>query len=869
MEEENNENIDENPDPETPSEPEKQEDNKPETDDSAPSDEEPKEAFKVVPRLVEEEMKQSYLDYAMSVIVGRALPDVRDGLKPVHRRILYAMNDLGFAHNKPFKKCARIVGEVLGKYHPHGDTAVYDSLVRMAQDFSLRYMLIDGQGNFGSIDGDSAAAMRYTEARLKKIAEETLEDIQKETVDFVDNFDGSLKEPTVLPCKIPNLLINGSSGIAVGMATNVPPHNIKEICAGVIKTVENPNIEVEELFEIVQGPDFPTGGIIQGTAGIKHAYKTGKGRLIVRSRTEIEEKAGKRKLIVTEIPYMVNKSLLLEEIARRVREKTINGISDLRDESDKDGMRIVIELKKDANDEIITNQLFKHTRMQTTFGIHMLALVGNRPESLTLKQMLQAFIFHRKDVIVRRTKFDLRKAQERAHILEGLIIALNDIDRAIALIKKSKSALEARNGLMQTYRLSDKQAQAILDMKLQRLTSMEQDKIKEEHTKLIETIVDLKDILEKDNRVNEIVKNETTEVMEKYGDERRTQIVESNEGEYIEIEDLIKPEDMVVTITHRGYVKRLPVDTYKAQRRGGKGIIATGTKEEDFVEHLFIANTHDYVMFFSNTGKVHWLKVYQIPEGSRQAQGKAIVNLLDTDPKNVINSFVRVKKFEKGKYLLMATKGGIVKKTDLMAYSRPRAGGIRAITLNDNDEVVNVVLTDGNKQIMLATKKGMAVKFHEKNARSIGRTSRGVRGIKLKKDDQVIGMVLANDNKTLLSITENGFGKRSRISDYRLINRGGSGVINIQCSDRNGGVVNIKSVTDDDQVMFISKNGIIIRTACSGMSVIGRNTQGFRLMKLKPDDEVVATAKIVGEEQGEEIKESIEEEEETPENVPN
>lgn len=841
MEEENKEN----PTPDEPSsEPDKGEEN----------------THKVVPRLIEEEMKQSYLDYAMSVIIGRALPDARDGLKPVHRRILYAMNDMGIVHNKPFKKSARIVGEVLGKYHPHGDTAVYDSLVRMAQDFSLRYTLVDGQGNFGSIDGDSAAAMRYTEARLKKLAEEMLQDIQKETVDFVDNFDGSLKEPTVMPSKIPNLLINGSSGIAVGMATNVPPHNINEVCTGVIKTIENPEIGVDELFEIIKGPDFPTSGIIQGHAGILHAYKTGRGRVTVRARTEVEEKAGKKKIIVTEIPYMVNKSLLLEEIAGHVREKKIKGIADLRDESDKDGMRIVIELRKDANDEIVTNQLFKHTRMQTTFGIHMLALLENKPEVLSLKQMLDAFISHRKEVVTRRTAYDLKKAKERAHILEGLIIALDDIDTAIAIIKKSKAAAEAKAGLISKYSLSDIQAQAILDMKLQRLTGLEQDKIREEHKGLLELIADLKDILEKEERIYGIITQEMKNTIKDYGDERKTEIIDGDDGKYIEIEDLIKPEDVVVTVTHRGYVKRLPVTTYKEQRRGGKGIIATGTKEEDFVEHLFIANTHDTVMFFTNTGQVHWLKVYQIPEASRQAQGKAIVNLLDLKGGTKVNSFVRVKEFEKGKNLLIATKKGVVKKTDLMAYSRPRAGGIRAINLDEGDEVVNVVLTDGTKQIMLATKKGMAVKFHEKDARPIGRTSRGVRGVTLRGDDELIGMVIANDKKTLLSITENGYGKRSRISDYRLINRGGVGVINIQCSERNGNVVSVKSVTDEDQVMFISIHGIIIRTACKGISVIGRNTQGFRLMKLKSGDKTVAAAKIVGEEEhGEEIKETVEE----------
>src|SRR3989338_4530245 len=796
----------------------------------------------IIVRPIYQEMKGSYIDYAMSVIVGRALPDVRDGLKPVHRRILYAMNDLGIVHNKPFKKSARIVGECLGMYHPHGDTAVYDSLVRMAQDFSLRYRLIDGQGNFGSVDGDNAASIRYTEARTKKIAEEMLEDLEKETVLFVDNFDGSLKEPSVLPSKVPNLLINGSSGIAVGMATNIPPHNITETCTAIIRILENPEISIQELLLIMNGPDFPTGGIICGRNGIAEYFSTGRGKVLVRGKTHIEKKHEKESIIITEIPYMTNKALMIESLAEHIKNKVIEGISDIRDESDRDGMRAVIELKRDAISDVVLNNLYKHTNLQTTFGIILLALVNNEPKILPMKEVITEFIKHRKHVVVKRTEFDLRKAEERAHILEGLIIALNNIDKAVALIKASKSVELARQGLMNSFTLSEIQANAILEMKLQRLTSLEQDKIREEHKGLLTLIADLKDILAKNVRVIDIIIAELRKLIEEYGDTRKTEISETDEQ--LEIEDLIPQESVAITITHAGYIKRLPVATYKSQRRGGKGIVATTTKDEDFVEDLFVANTHDYILFFTNTGKVHWLKVYRVPEASRIAKGKAIVNLLELPENEKITAFIPISKFDDKHYLLMVTKKGIVKKTNLDAYSNVRAGGIIAITVEDGDELVTVLLTDGSKQIILATAEGNAVKFEEEDARPIGRSGKGVIGIRLQSNDCVIGAVIADENKTLLTITENGYGKRTDISEYRLINRGGSGVINIQCSERNGSVVSICSVTDNDDIIFISKNGIIIRVPSTDISVIGRNTQGVRIMKLEANDKVVATVKV-------------------------
>ncbi|MCX8147051.1 MAG: DNA gyrase subunit A [Candidatus Woesearchaeota archaeon] len=800
---------------------------------------------RVVSRVIEEEMKKSYLDYAMSVIVGRALPDVRDGLKPVHRRILFAMHEMGMFHNKPFKKSARIVGEVLGKYHPHGDVAVYDALVRMAQDFSLRYPLIDGQGNFGSIDGDNAAAMRYTEARLSKIAEEILVDIDKETVDFIPNFDASLKEPLVLPSKLPNLLINGSSGIAVGMATNIPPHNLKEIANGIIMLIDNPNASVDDLMKAIKGPDFPTYGKIIGVGGIREAYHTGKGKIIVKAKAEIEKIKDKERIIVTEIPYQVNKAMLVEEIANCVRDKKIKGIADIRDESSREGIRVVIDVRKDTPANIVLNQLYAYTRMTETFGVIMLVLVDNEPRTLNLKQLLEAYIKHRKSVVRRRTEFELKRASEREHILEGLIVALNNIDDVVQKIKKSKTAEDAKNMLVSDYGLSEIQAKAILEMKLQKLSSLEQQAIKEEHKDLLKIIEELKSILASEQKILEIIKKEVSELKEKYGDERRT-IIEHAKEEGIEtdIEKLIKEEDVVVTISHSGYIKKTPLAVYKQQQRGGKGIIAAATKEEDFIEHLFITSTHSYILLFTNKGKVYWLKVYEIPDASRYAKGTAIVNLIQLEKDEKINAFVPVKEFNDKMYLVLVTKNGIIKKTNLIEYSRPRQTGIIAIIIDNGDSLVNAVLTDGTKQLMIATKDGMAIKFHEEDARPIGRVSRGVKGITLREGDEVIGMVIADDEKTLLTVTENGYGKRTKISEYRRINRGGMGVINIQCTERNGKVISIKPVDEEDDVMLISKNGIIIRMPVRDISLIGRNTQGVRLMKIEQGDKVIDAAKI-------------------------
>ena len=802
------------------------------------------EGTKVVRRVIEEEMKQSYVDYAMSVIVGRALPDVRDGLKPVHRRVLFGMHGLGLRHDKPFKKCARIVGEVLGKFHPHGDVAIYDTLVRLAQVFSLRYPLVDGHGNFGSQDGDSAASMRYTEARLSRLSEEMLQDIDKRTVKFTPNFDNSEKEPSVLPSKLPSLLVNGTSGIAVGMATNMAPHNMGEVVDGIISQIDNPEITAEELMQHIKGPDFPTGGLICGRNGIINAYSTGRGRVVVRAKTEIEDAKGKQRIIVNEIPYMVNKAELVKHIADLVRDKKIEGIADLRDESDREGMRVVIELKKDSNAEVVLNQLYQHSRLQTTFGINMLALVNNEPKVLNLKEIIGHYIGHRKDVVRKRTLFELNKAQNRAHILEGLIIALDNIDNVIKLIKGSKSAETARASLRSNFELSEDQANAILEMRLQRLTSLEQESIRKEHKELLKLIEELKSILQNPQKILDIIKNELIELKEKYNDERRSEIIELEATE-LNMEDLVEKGDMVVTITHSGYIKRIPLDTYKQQKRGGKGVIATTMREEDFVKDLFIANTHSYLLFFTNKGKVYWLKVYYISEASRQAKGKAIVNLLNLGKDEEVTAFIPVRKFDNERYLIMGTRKGIVKKTKLSAYSNPRKGGIIAITLDNEDRLINVKLTDGSKQIILATKNGAAVRFKEEDVRATGRSAQGVRGIRLKENDEVVGMVVADDRKNLLSVTENGYGKRTKVADYRLISRGGSGVRNIICSERNGKVVSINSVSDDDDVLFISQQGIVIRVPVSNISVIGRATQGFRLMRLGEGDRVVATTKIV------------------------
>jgi len=798
---------------------------------------------KVIPRIVEEEMKSSYLDYAMSVIVGRALPDVRDGLKPVHRRILYAMHKAAMFHNKPFRKSAFIVGRVMSELHPHGDAAIYNSLVRMAQDFSLRYLLVQGQGNFGSIDGDSPAAMRYSEARLSKISEELLKDIEKETVKFIPNFDGTLKEPSVLPAKFPNLLINGSSGIAVGMATNIPPHNIGEVIDATIKLMDSPTIEVNELMNFIKGPDFPTGGIICNKKGILDAYKSGRGRVIVRAKSEIIEEKNKQKIIVSEIPYMVNKAQIIESIADLIRSKKLNGISDLRDESSREGMRVIIELKQGTNADVLLNQLYKHTKLQTTFGVIMIALVENEPKLLNLKELIQHYLKHRQLIVRKRTEFELKKAEARYHILKGIIVALENLENIIDLIKKSKSVEDARNNLISNFNLTKEQALAVLDIKLQKLTSLEQGKLREEQKNLLMLIGELKIVLASEQKILDIIKKELIELREEYNDNRRTEIIDAEIE--LEAEDLIEDTENVITITRLGYLKRMPIEFYKKQKRGGRGVIAADTKEDDFVEHLFTAKAHSYILFFTNKGKVYWLKVYQIPELSRQSMGKAIINLLNLGKDEKITAKIPVNNFDDKHFLIMATKKGIVKKTNLIQYSRPRKSGIIAITLDKGDELINVRLTDGTKNIILATRRGLAAKFREADVRPVSRTGKGVIGIRLNEGDFVVGMETGLEEETLLTVTENGYGKRSSISDYRLINRGGKGVINIKTTERNSDVVSIKSVKDDDELMFISKKGILIRTVVKEISVFGRNTQGPRLMKLMEGDKVVAVAKVV------------------------
>jgi DNA gyrase subunit A len=806
----------------------------------------------VIIQIIEDEMKDAYLDYSMSVIVGRALPDARDGLKPVHRRILFAMHELGMSHKSPYRKSARIVGDVLGKLHPHGDSAVYDSLVRMAQDFSLRYPLVDGQGNFGSIDGDNAAAMRYTEARLKKISSEMLSDIDKETVKFMDNFDGTMQEPTVLPNKIPNLLVNGSTGIAVGMATNMPPHNLREVCNGTIALIDNPDIEDLELFEHVKGPDFPTGGIILGRHGIVEALKTGRGRIVVRSKYHIEEKKDRKSLVFTEIPYMVNKANLVEQIADLVRDKKVEGISDLRDESDREGMRVVVDLKRDAEVEVVKNQLFKFSRLQDSFSVLSLALVNNQPKMLNLREMLSVFILHRRDVVRRKTEFDLKKSEARAHILEGLLIALNKIDEVIALIKASGSSGEAKENLMSTYSLSDDQSQAILEMKLQKLAKLESTKIQEEFDELMNLILELKAILADEQKILNIIKEELTRVSEEYGDERRS-LIDETEYEDVDMEDLIPEEDVIVTLSEQGYIKRTDINTYKVQKRGGVGVIGSQNKEDDFTTSLFIASTHSYLLVLTDKGMVHWLKVYKVPEGSRYSKGKAIINLIDIEKEEKISAIIPVRHFSEDEFLLMATKNGVVKKTSLSAYSRPRKGGIIASTLDEGDKVVGVALTTGDDEILLATRKGMACKFNEKDARPIGRTSRGVRGISLKKDDEVVSMILVNNETSVLTLTEKGYGKRTNAGEYRLINRGGKGVININVTAKNGRVVSVKAVNGDEQLMLTTKKGMVVRTEVSSINEIGRNTQGVKVVRLRDDDELMAAAKLILEESEESV----------------
>jgi DNA gyrase subunit A len=798
----------------------------------------------IIERFLEEEMKTSYINYSMSVIVQRALPDVKDGLKPVHRRIIYSMYESGSTADKPYKKSARIVGDVLGKYHPHGDTAVYDSMVRMAQDFSLRYPLIDGQGNFGSIDGDNAAAMRYTESRMAKIASEIIADIDKNTVDFMPNYDGTLEEPKVMPTKLPNLLINGSSGIAVGMATNIPPHNLSEVVDALIAQIDDPSIALPDLLEIIKGPDFPTGGTIYGISGIVSAYTSGRGLVRVRSKVTTEDMGNDRtRLVITEIPYQVNKSNLIETIANNVKDKKIEGISDLRDESDREGLRIVVELKRDANEEVVLNQLYVQTPMESTFGIINLALVDNQPKLLSLKQMLQLFISHRKDVIRRRTIFELDKAEKRLHILKGLLIALDNIDAIIKLLRRARSVEDARNDLMAEFKLTIEQAKAILEMRLQKLTSLESEKIHDEHNELVEKIKELKRILESDENILQLVKEELIAIKSKYGDERRTEII--TEAIDLEIEDLIADEEVVVTITNTGYVKRLPITTYRSQRRGGKGLKGHKTKEEDFVTDLFITSTHSQILFFTNRGKVFWLKAFRIPEGGRYSKGKPIVNILPRlEEGERIQAMIPVREFEEGQYVVFATEHGVIKKTELIAFSRPRADGIWAIKLDEGDELVNVKLSDGNMEIIVATADGLANRFHEIEARDQGRFTRGVRGIRLRKEDKVIGMSVLDEDSVLLTVTENGYGKRSRIGDYRRTHRGGQGVKNLKVNDKTGRVVTIRGVLDDEELMITSLNGMVIRTPVKDISILGRATQGVRIMNMNEGDKIVAVARL-------------------------
>ncbi|MGB2990154.1 MAG: DNA gyrase subunit A [Candidatus Zixiibacteriota bacterium] len=803
------------------------------------------ERQKVIPVYIEEEMKSSYIDYSMSVITARALPDVRDGLKPSNRRILTAMNDLNLAPGRPHRKCAKIAGDTSGNYHPHGEQVVYPTLVRMAQDFNMRYVLVDGQGNFGSIDGDAPAAMRYTEARLAPLAMEILQDMDKETVGYMPNYDETRQEPVVLPSKFPNLVCNGASGIAVGMATNIPPHNLREVVDALVALIDDPELEEEKFLDYVPGPDFPTGGIIQGKRGIFEAYRTGRGRIVLKARVNVEkQKSGKESIIITEIPYQINKSNLLERIAQLVRDKLIDGISDLRDESDRDGMRIVVELKRDAQADVVLNRLFKHTQMQTTFGVIMLALVDGQPRVLTLKQMLSFFLDHRHEVITRRTQFELDKAEHRAHILEGLKIALDHIDAVIKLIRASKTPEEAKQGLMTKFKLSEIQAQAILDMRLQRLTGLEREKIEQEYLELIKLIEKLKGILASKTKRMNIIKEELAELKKKYGDERRTEIREEEEGEFT-IEDLIAEEDMVITITHSGYIKRLSVTSYRRQGRGGRGVIGIETKEQDFVEHLFIASTHNYILFFTPKGRCHWIKVHEIPVGGRLAKGKNIVNMLDLGEEEKIAAFVPVKEFDDKHFVVMASQNGRIKKTLLSAFSNPRRGGINAMNVPKDDNLIEAKITDGTCDIVLATREGQAIRFPEDKVRNMGRAAYGVKGINLAKNDRVIGMVVVKRDATLLSVTENGFGKRTNIADYRVTNRGGKGIINIRTTQRNGKVVDIKEVLTDDELMLITQKGIIIRQPVNQIKAIGRATQGVKLINLDAGDKLVDVARVV------------------------
>ncbi len=805
---------------------------------------------KIIPVNIEDELKTSYIDYSMSVIVSRALPDVRDGFKPVHRRVLFGMSELGLASNKPYKKSARIVGEVLGKYHPHGDSAVYYTMVRMAQDYSLRYTLVDGQGNFGSIDGDSPAAMRYTEARLSKIAETMLQDIDKNTVEFVPNFDETLKEPAVLPSVLPNLLVNGSNGIAVGMATNIAPHNLTEICDGLIYLLKNPDATVKKLMKYVTAPDFPTGGIIYGYEPVIESYETGRGKLILQAKASIEpDRNGKQNIVITELPYQVNKASLIETIAQLVRDKKIEDIASINDESDRDGMRIVIGLKRDANQNVIMNNLYKHTQMRVTFGIINLALVDGVPRVLNLKDMMTYFIKHRLDVIVRRTKYELDAAEKRAHILEGYIIALDNIDEIIKLIKKSKDTPTAKEGLMKKFKLSELQAVAILEMRLQRLTGLERKKIEEEYKELLKTIERLKRILASEDLRKEIIAGDLKELKEKYGDERRTAIIHDvkkmSDDEMLK--ELIKEEDVVITISNKGFIKRIPVSSYKSQGRGGRGITAatTGSSEEDFIEHMFIGSTHQYIMFFTDKGKCYWLKVYDIPEGSRASRGKSILNLIEKEKDENISAFLMVKDFKEELFVTMITKLGVIKKTKLDAYSNIRRNGINAINIVDGDALVEVRLTNGHQEIVIGTHNGLAIRFNESQVREMGRTATGVRGVKLAKGDFVVGMIaVVRASATILVVTEKGFGKRSDLSDYRITNRGGKGVITVKTTDKVGKLISIKEVTDTDDLMIITTRGILIRQKMKDIRVMGRNAQGVKLIRISENDRISAVARI-------------------------
>jgi DNA gyrase subunit A len=803
---------------------------------------------RIVQVYLENEMRESYIDYSMSVIVSRALPDVRDGLKPVHRRILYAMQDLGLAPNRAPKKSARIVGEVLGKYHPHGDSAVYDAMTRMVQDFSLRYPLVNGQGNFGSVDGDSAAAMRYTEARLSPIGGELLKDIDKGTVDFAPNFDETLKEPKILPTMMPNLLANGSSGIAVGMATNIPPHNLGELVVGINALMDDPRLPDEELIRHIPAPDFPTGGIIYGYSGVRNAYLTGRGRVVIRARANIEETKTRENIIITELPYQVNKATLLERIADLVRDKKIEGIYDIRDESDRDGMRVVIELKRDINPEVVLNQLFKMTQMQNTFGVILLALVDGMPRVLNLKQMLQYYIEHAITVVVRKTKFELDEAEKRAHILEGLKIALDNLDEIISLIRQSRDPVAARQGLIKLFKMTEIQAKAILDMRLQRLTGLERKKIEEEYKEIMVLIKELQDILAKPERQQNIVKTELARISDKYSDERRTEVI--HDAMDFSLEDMIAEEDMVITISHQGFIKRFPVSGFRRQGRGGRGSTGAGTKEEDFVEHLFIASTHHWILFFTDKGRCYWLKVHELPQAGKAAKGRAIVNLLQKEKDENITTFVAVKEFLDDQYILLATRNGTVKKTALSAYGNPRKKGINAINVLEGDSLIEALLTDGTHDIVLGSHNGMSIRFRESDARPMGRTAKGVSGMRLSDGDYIVGVVAIRRDGTLLMVTQNGYGKRSSIADYRLQKRAGKGIITVKTTEKVGKMVSIMDVGDDDDLMIITSKGVVIRQHVADIRTIGRNTQGVRLIRLDEGDTVGDVARVPKNENG-------------------